>query len=99
VVPYEGEVYADADGRVWRITCRASEIPEEVDVQAIETTIDYGPVTIGSREYLLPERALVMATTRDSRIRNELTFQQYRKFESSSTITYGPESGTNPPRD
>jgi hypothetical protein len=98
VVPYRGSVYGDAEsGVIWRITDGASGLPKDLDTQAISTTIDYGPVQIGQGSYMLPTHASVFLEMRDKKVRNDMTFQDYRKFESQSTITFG-DSTENPPK-
>jgi hypothetical protein len=91
VVPYRGSVYADpVTGAVWRITDRASDIPLELMTREISTTVDYGEVQIGDKKYLLPLEAAVSLLLDTKKVRNELEFQGYRKFEADSVITFGP---------
>lgn len=98
VVPYHGSVYGDPEsGVIWRITDGASGLPADLDTQAISTSIDYGPVQIGERSYMLPTRASVLLEMRDRKVRNDMTFQDYRKFETQSTITFG-DSTEEPPK-
>ena len=89
VVPYRGSVYADpATGAVWRIDDVAPEIPAALQTRAIATTVDYAEVNIGNRSYLLPSQATVSVLTWDRKIRNEISFAQYRKFTADSSITF-----------
>lgn len=93
IVAYHGSVYADpASGAVWRITSESSVIPDSVRTKSIATTIDYDAVKIGSQNYLLPVAATVLMITDANHIRNEMQFQNYRKFEAESTITFGSEA-------
>lgn len=103
VLPYHGSVYANPEtGGVWRIISIASEIPREIRTKSTATTIDYDEVAIGGIKYLLPVEASVLVDTGSSHIRNEMTFNEYRKFEADSSIIYsydadGGEPGqTNP---
>ena len=99
-VPYSGSVWADpATGAVWRITDAASDIPPALLTRGISTTIDYGEVLIGEKKYLLPLEATVGLLLETKRVRNEMEFQGYRKFEADTVITFGPDgvSGENPP--
>lgn len=92
VVPYRGFVFADpASGAIRRVTNMADEIPPEVRTRSIATTIDYAPVTVGTISYLLPSDASVEIAIPSGRIRNELHFRDYQKFEASSTITFDAE--------
>lgn len=90
VVPYHGSVYGDPDtGAVWRVTSGTTEIPEEVQIKSIATTIEYDEVTIGSQKYLLPASASVLLAATQDQTRNDMQFTDYRKFEAESTITFG----------
>jgi hypothetical protein len=98
VVPYTGSVYCDpATGAVWRITDTVSDIPPELQTKTIGTTIDYAEAAIGNSSYLLPLQATVSMTTDKNQIRNEMEFQNYRKFEAESSITFGREQGAGGP--
>ncbi|MBV8550383.1 MAG: hypothetical protein JOY54_03715 [Acidobacteriaceae bacterium] len=95
VVAYHGSIYADPQsGAIRRITNAADDIPPEVQTRSIGTTIDYAEVDIAGRRYLLPATAVVALTTDSSNIRNEISFQSYRKFETESRITYA--AGASP---
>lgn len=98
-VPYTGSVWGDpATGAVWRITDTASKIPPALLTRQISTTIDYGEVLIGEKKYLLPVEATVSLLLETRKVRNEMEFQSYRKFEADSVITFGPNatSGESP---
>ena len=100
-VPYAGTVWGDpATGAVWRITDAATDIPPALLTQRISTTIDYGEVLIGEKKYLLPVQAAVSLLLETKKVRNEMEFQNYRKFEADSVITFGPDepSGESPPQ-
>ncbi len=89
VLAYHGSVYADPEsGVVWRISNQASDIPAELHTREIGTTIDYGEVSISGRSYVLPAHATVLETSDEDRIRNELYFRNYQKFEAESKVTY-----------
>jgi hypothetical protein len=89
-VPYHGSVFADpATGAVWRITDAATEIPLSLMTREISTTIDYNDTSIGDKSYLLPVEAVVLLLLDRKKVRNEIEFQDYRKFEADSSITFG----------
>jgi hypothetical protein len=90
VVPYHGSVYGNAEtGVIWRVTDGASDLPKDLDTQAMATSIDYGEVTIGAAKYMVPVKASAEADTKERKVRNDMAFRNYRKFESESTITFG----------
>lgn len=92
-VSYEGLVVADpANGSIRRVTSEANEIPPEVQTRSIATIIDYSPVTVGNASYLLPSDASVEIATPSGRVRNELHFRNYQKFEADSTIKFDSDS-------
>lgn len=90
IIPYHGTLFGDqATGAIWRITNSSTEIPKKLDTKSISTTIDYQEVPIGEANYLLPVRATVLVDIESKHLRNEIYFENYRKFEADSTITYG----------
>ena len=99
VIPYSGSVYADpVTGAVWRITDDATQIPAQLHTREISTVIDYSETDIGGAKYLLPIEASVSLLLEGKRVRNEIEFQDYRKFAADSVITFGPpDSPPAPP--
>lgn len=92
-LPYHGSFFVDSEGgTIWRISSEAEEIPRELRTIQIVTTIDYGQIPVGPKQYILPVQAEVLMTTADrKRVRHLMTFEHYRKFEADSTITFGSE--------
>jgi hypothetical protein len=89
-VPYSGSIFADPQtGGVRRITNEVSDIPPALRMSALSTIVEYGEVSIGGKTYLLPLKATVSEWDRNGKIRNEIEFGNYRKFEASSSITFG----------
>lgn len=98
VIPYSGAVYGDpVDGAVWRITDSSSEIPAVLATREISTTIDYSEVLIGDKNFVLPVEATVSLVTDVNKVRNEIAFQNYRKFDTGSVIHFGSDSDSAPP--
>ncbi len=92
VVPYHGSVYIDPDaGTVWRVTSATTSIPEELQMISVSTVIDYEPRPIENQNYLLPVSATVILVTDRDKVKNQIEFQNYRKFGAESTITFGSE--------
>lgn len=92
-VPYRGSVFGDpSSGAVLRITNSAYDIPPDVRTRSIATTIDYDPVSIAGREYLLPVEASVLLNTGSHHVWNRMQFRDYQKFGVESTITFGSEA-------
>jgi hypothetical protein len=55
----------------------------------VELDVHYGPVNIGSKEFYAPLRAEETGLFGKTKTRAEIQFQQYRKYDSNSTITFG----------
>ena len=86
---YFGSIDADPDtGAVWRISDSAKDIPPQLRTQSIATVIDYDELAIGANRFLLPVGAVVLVIGDREKIRNELTFRNYRKFAADTSITY-----------
>ena len=97
IIPYHGSVYADpAAGAVLRITDTATDIPRSLRTEQISTEIDFDEVAIGGATYLLPTEAVVSVLLPRSKVRNELIFRNYRKFEAQSDIKFGAETEEKP---
>ncbi len=97
VVPYHGSVFGNPDtGVIWRVTDSASGLPSNLETQALATTINYGEVSIGAAKYIVPVKASVSVEAEGKKIRNDMTFRNYRKFESQSTITFGDSTDGKP---
>jgi hypothetical protein len=98
IIPYHGSIYADpGKGTVLRITDTATDIPKSLRTEQISTEIDYDEVTIGGATYLLPTEAVVSVLLPRSKVRNELSFRDYRKFEAQSDIKFGAATEGEPP--
>ncbi|HEY3740345.1 MAG TPA: hypothetical protein VGL53_10895 [Bryobacteraceae bacterium] len=89
-VGYSGGIWIDsALGRVTRIRLHADEIPGRLGIASSESTIDYGPATIGERESWLPVQStdeIVMA--RGVADRNVTSFSGCRAFTGESTLRF-----------
>lgn len=93
-VGYSGGIWIDpALGRVTRVRLRADEIPGRLGIASSESTIDYGPATIGERESWLPVQStdeVVMA--RGVADRNVTSFSDCRAFTGESTLRFDDPS-------
>ena len=93
VVPYRGSIYTDPEtGTVWRITSVPFDIPREIQTRSIATVIDYDAVTIAGQPHVLPVEASVTLDTGSHNVLNRIEFQEYRKFEAESRITFAPSA-------
>ncbi len=87
---YKGSVWIDRETqRVMRIEMIALRLPEDYPVNAVEMTVDYGPVEIAGKEYLLVTRAENLSCQNYSLrcSRNEIEFRNYRKFTTETSVS------------
>jgi hypothetical protein len=80
-----GRLWIDREtNRVIRFEQVATEIPNDFEMKAATTVIDYDWVTIAENKYLLPINSDVRMTSVDKQItlqsRNEIRFRSYQKF-------------------
>ncbi len=111
---YRGSIWIDPESaRVLRIEMRTRQLPSDYEIDTVETTVDYGWVTISGQRVLLPVKSENLACVRGSFdcVRNEIDFRNYRKFQVESQILQvesdivypesedgkKPESKTTPP--
>ena len=55
------------------------------------TGLEYGPVILSGEEMFLPVRAAETVREGKRLLRNEIAFQDCRKFSADSRVTFGPE--------
>jgi hypothetical protein len=86
---YKGAVWIDpVSARVLRIEMNSRQLPSDYEVDTVETTVDYGWVTIAGQRYLLPVRSENLACFRGTFTctKNEIEFRNYRKFAVESQV-------------
>lgn len=86
----EGSVWIDKSTfRVLRIEMVA-KFDRDFPLDTAESSVDYGPVTIGAKEFLLPIDADSLSCTRGTTdcTRDRTEYSEYRKFEADSSITF-----------
>lgn len=93
IVPYRGQIYADAStGEIWRITSAPFDLPAGLETKSAVTTIDYAPIDIAGRRFVLPTSASVLLDTGRNNILNKVSFTNYRKFDAESKIIFSTAS-------
>jgi hypothetical protein len=94
-----GLVYIDRETQaVMRLDSQADSLPDDFPLAGATQTLDYGPVEVGGRSFLLPLRADLRMMPRDNRplTRNQLEFTGYRKFTGESQISFGDSIDEKP---
>jgi hypothetical protein len=75
-------------GSVYRITTEAEDIPREMAFQRMGSDMEYGPVVISGKSYLLPVKIVLASAAGATLFRNQSDFLDYKRFGSESTITF-----------
>lgn len=92
---HHGLVFADCEtGAVTRFQTE-SDIPtireQGHNIQiGMQLDVRYGPVMIGSTEFLLPLQAVDIGRFYKTLTKAEIQFTQYRKYDSNSSVTFDP---------
>ena len=93
VTGYHGLIFIDSEHqRVHRITLYADEIPLTFPIQDISLTLDYDYTRIGEGDFLLPLRFELRSREGIQLIRNYVEYDNYRKFDVVSVITFGSQN-------
>ncbi len=89
VTAYHGLVFID-DRRhfVHRITLHADGIPPSFPVQDVSLMLDYEYTQIGDASYLLPLNFELRSRDGKALIKNDVDYDNYRKFTADSTLTF-----------
>jgi hypothetical protein len=90
-VSERGSFWADAQTlALLRLEVAAEDIPPDLPVQSLKTSIDYARTRVGSRDELLPQSAAELLTKFDgSESLNRMEFSQCREFVVESTFMAG----------
>ena len=89
IAGYTGSVWVDPiTARVLRIESQARNIPADFPIDTVESAIDYSPVTIEGKSFLLPVHAESLGCQRGSSFctHNVIDFRNYHEFKSNSKI-------------
>ncbi|HUA17486.1 MAG TPA: hypothetical protein VMB25_01995 [Bryobacteraceae bacterium] len=90
VAAYHGLVFIDERKHyVHRITLHADGVPPDFPVQDVSLALDYEYTRIGDADYLLPLTFELRSREGKSLVKNDVDYDQYRKFGADSSITFG----------
>jgi len=85
---WSGLIYADrATGAVLRIRMECTGIPPGFPVRHLNITVDYGPATIGTRDYFLPSHFELDQASDRGTMKNRGDYRSYRKFDTDASFT------------
>jgi hypothetical protein len=90
VTAYHGLIFID-DRRhfIHRITLHADGIPPAFPIQDISLMLDYEYTRIGDGDYLLPLNFELRSREGNVRIKNDVDYDEYRKFTAHSSVSFG----------
>lgn len=89
---YSGTIWIDkATHNIMRLEQETGPMPSGFVFDKAESSLEYNFVKIEGKDYILPVHSEVLTCQRDSTdcTKNEINFQNYRKFSADSTITFG----------
>ena len=88
VSAWQGSIYANsATGAVLRIRMECTGIPSDFPVHSLNLTLDYSPMKIGDRDYILPSRFELEQAGISGFTRNRAEYHSYRKFAAETTFS------------
>jgi hypothetical protein len=88
---YSGTVWIDKGTfNVVRIEEQTGPLPSSFPFDKAESAVEYGFVRIDGKTYPLPTHSEILTCQRGSSTctKNEINFQNYRKFATDSTVTF-----------
>jgi hypothetical protein len=88
---YSGSIWIDKENKnVLRIEERTGPMPSTFPFDKAESSIDYDIVHIDGKPFLLPTESAALTCQRGTAncTRNDIRFQNYRKFGAESKITF-----------
>jgi hypothetical protein len=88
---YSGSLWIDQETfNVLRIEERTDSLPTNFPFDKAESTLEYGMVRIDGKNYVLPIHSEILTCQRGSAActKNEINFQNYRKFAADSKIIF-----------
>jgi len=95
VAAYHGLIFIDDRKHfVHRITLHADGIPAGFPIQDISLMLDYEYTRIGEADYLLPLTFELRSREGNVRIKNDVDYDQYRKFTADSSVSFGADPPT-----
>ncbi len=92
-VGYRGQVFVDESSREVVRIAYTLDLPPGFTINFAQRSVDYEPVKIVGKSYMLPWRSNVRMESGSSTYVNSIEFKEYRKFETESTIHYEGEPG------
>ncbi len=98
VAAYHGLIFIDDTKHfIHRITLHADGIPPRFPIQDISLMLDYEYTRIGDATYLLPLTFELRSREGNVQIKNDVDYDQYRKFTADSSVSFSAPDAPSPP--
>lgn len=90
-VAYHGSFWADAETlELVRLEVHADDIPPHIPMKSADNVLEYGRVTIGEGDFLLPSTVVtILVDIEGNADRNEIRFSDCRQYTGESFISFG----------
>jgi hypothetical protein len=100
VAAYHGLIFIDDRKHfIHRITLHADGIPPAFPIQDVSLMLDYDYTRIGDADYLLPLTFELRSREGNVAIKNDVDYNEYRKFTADSSLSFGPaDTPPQPPK-
>jgi hypothetical protein len=90
IVKFHGSLEVDREtGEVLHFTYVADQIPKNVKLDKVSTSVDYDFADVADRRYLLPMHSETEILSAALSVLNQIDFREYRRFSADSTIEFG----------
>lgn len=94
VTAYHGLIFIDDRKHfIHRITVHADGIPPAFPIQDVSLMLDYDYTRIGDADYLLPLTFELRSREGNVHVKNDVDYDQYRKFAADSSLSFGADDG------
>jgi hypothetical protein len=91
VAGYHGLIFVDEHRHfVHRITAHPDGIPTSFPIQDVSLALDYEYTRIGDADFLLPLQFELRSREGNLLVKNDVDYDNYRKFTADSNVTFGP---------
>jgi hypothetical protein len=94
--PYHGQIYADYDTKA--VLRLRADIGPIADYQEMNITLDYKPITVAAKEFLLPSHYALHVRKPEYEVSNDSDYKSYKRFGTESTLIFDTELEDAPPQ-
>jgi hypothetical protein len=88
VIGYHGEISIEPESNAVLRQTLVGDIPPHFAITACSSWVEYDYRDVAGHSYLLPVAAQTALSSGRYRASNQIEFQDYRKFQTETTITF-----------